>query len=224
MSSERFEDCDDDFKAAMGDIRTDLRVISKRTGEQKKSTIRKLERRAEDAERVLQEMESEAQIAPASFRMSMHSKVVKHRSDLEKAKRELRQASSAASSRDDLLAGGRTYGTQDPAVIEASQRNRLLKGSESLNRASESIARSKQVAAESETIGVETLEELVGQREQLLRAGATVKETDDQVSKAKRILISMGKRVVTDKLIMITIILLELGIIGGVVYWKFFSK
>ena len=41
---------------------------------------------------------------------------------------------------------------------------------------------------------METLEELVGQREQLLRAGATVKETDDQVSKAKRILISMGKR------------------------------
>jgi hypothetical protein len=45
-----------------------------------------------------------------------------------------------------------------------------------------------------EAIGTETLEDLVGQREQLLRAADTVKETDDEVSKAKRILISMGKR------------------------------
>jgi vesicle transport through interaction with t-SNAREs protein 1 len=134
-----------------------------------------------------------------------------------------RQASSAASSRSELLSGNRTYGTQDPAVVQASHRSQLLKGTDSLNRATESIARSKQVAAESEAIGTETLEDLVGQREQLLRAADTVKETDDEVSKAKRILISMGKRVITDKLIMFTIILLELGIIGGVVYWKFFS-
>lgn len=47
-----------------------------------------------------------------------------------------------------------------------------------------------------EAIGTETLEDLVGQKEQLLRAGETVQETDEEVSKAKRILISMGKRYV----------------------------
>jgi len=30
-------------------------------------------------------------------------------------------------------------------------------------------------------------------------------------------------RVMTDKLILIVIILLELGILGGLIYWKFFS-
>ena len=103
-------------------------------------------------------------------------------------------------------------------VVQASHRSQIVKGTESLNRATESIARSKQVAAESgqsrlvvrvmladpsingvlclytEAIGTETLEDLVGQREQLLRAGETVHETDEEVSKAKRILISMGKR------------------------------
>jgi hypothetical protein len=64
----------------------------------------------------LQEMESESQIAPAAFRISMNRKVQKYRGDLDRIKRDLRQASSAASSRSELLSGNRTYGTQDPAV------------------------------------------------------------------------------------------------------------
>ena len=36
-------------------------------------------------------------------------------------------------------------------------------------------------------------------------------------------LFSIFFRVMTNKMILIVIILLELGILGGVVYWKFFS-
>jgi hypothetical protein len=53
MSSERFEDCDDELKSILGELKLDLNVIAKRTGEQKKSTIRKAEARAEDAEHVV---------------------------------------------------------------------------------------------------------------------------------------------------------------------------
>lgn len=53
--------------------------------------------------------------------------------------------------------------------MEASQRARLIQGTQSLNRASESIARSHQIAAETDEVGTEILGELGRQREVLTR-------------------------------------------------------
>ena len=53
--------------------------------------------------------------------------------------------------------------------MEASQRARLVQGTQSLNRATESIARSHQVAAETDEIGTEILGELGRQRDVLVR-------------------------------------------------------
>lgn len=53
--------------------------------------------------------------------------------------------------------------------MEASQRNRLIQGTQSLNRTSESIARSHQIAAETDEVGAEILGELGRQREVLVR-------------------------------------------------------
>ena len=59
--------------------------------------------------------------------------------------------------------------------VEASQRARLVQGTQSLNRATESIARSHQIAAETDEVGTEILGELGRQRDVLVR-------TKDRVS------------------------------------------
>ena len=59
--------------------------------------------------------------------------------------------------------------------MEASQRARLVQGTQSLNRTTDSIARSHQVAAETDEIGTEILGELGRQRDVLVR-------TKDRVS------------------------------------------
>lgn len=53
--------------------------------------------------------------------------------------------------------------------MEATQRNQLIQGTQSLNRASESIARSHQIAAETDEIGTDILGELGRQRDVLTR-------------------------------------------------------
>ena len=58
--------------------------------------------------------------------------------------------------------------------LEASQRSRLLQGTEALNRTSESIARSHQIAAETDQVGTEILGELGRQREVLDRTRTRV--------------------------------------------------
>jgi hypothetical protein len=47
-------------------------------------------------------------------------------------------------------------------------------------------------------------------------------ETDDTVNKAASTLRSMGRRVLTDKLVQGVIVVLELGICGLIVYFRYY--
>ena len=70
-------------------------------------------------------------------------------------------------------------------------------------------------------LGVSILQDLHRQRETIVHAHDTLHGADDNISRARRTLASMSRRVLTNKLIMIGIILLLLGAIGLVVYYKF---
>ncbi|CAG0881833.1 unnamed protein product [Darwinula stevensoni] len=100
----------------------------------------------------------------------------------------------------------------------------LLPTTAILSRTSESIARSQQVASETEQIGTEVIADLGEQREALLRARNRLRDTDTDLGKTRRILRSMYWNVISNKLFLIVIILMEIFILVGLVYWKFFSK
>ncbi|XP_032546207.1 vesicle transport through interaction with t-SNAREs homolog 1B isoform X2 [Chiroxiphia lanceolata] len=105
-----------------------------------------------------------------------------------------------------------------------SQRVLLLQGTDSLNRASQSIERSHRIAAETDQIGTDIIEELGEQREQLERTKSRLVNTSENLSKSRKILRSMSRRVTTNKLLLSIIIILELAILGGVVYYRFFRN
>lgn len=105
-----------------------------------------------------------------------------------------------------------------------SQRALLLQGTESLNNASQSIERSQRIANETEQIGTDIIEELGEQREQLDRTRNRLVNTGENLSRSRKILRAMSRRLVTNKLLLAVIILMELAILGAVVYLKFFRK
>ncbi|KAH0954344.1 hypothetical protein HN011_005992 [Eciton burchellii] len=107
---------------------------------------------------------------------------------------------------------------------EAEHRHVLLEGNAALERSAQSVARSQAVAAESEQIGTEVISELGEQRERLLRAKRRLSQTDDELNKTRKILNVMRLKVLTNKIVLILIILLELVILGITVYLKFFHK
>eukprot|EP00057_Strongylocentrotus_purpuratus_P024443 XP_011678917.1 PREDICTED: vesicle transport through interaction with t-SNAREs homolog 1B [Strongylocentrotus purpuratus] len=128
------------------------------------------------------------------------------------------------SGRDELLSGGMYSAKSDFEAHQDTQKNRVIGGIESLNRTSQSLDRTQRIAAETDEIGVGILDELDGQKEQLIRTRERVEDIDDNLSRSKRILNSMARRVITNKLILSGIILVELAILGVVIWWKFFSK
>lgn len=106
---------------------------------------------------------------------------------------------------------------------DAENRQTLLAGRAVLDRTSQSVQRSQVVAHETEQIGREVVAELGGQRETLLRAKTRLTETDQELDISKRTMRMINKRVLTNKIVLIMIILLEIGIIALTVYLKFFS-
>lgn len=103
---------------------------------------------------------------------------------------------------------------------EERQRSTLLDGRRALERTSDSLARSERTALETEAIGVEVVTNLGTQRETLLRARNRLEDVDQGLSRTQSILNTMTRRVFTNKLLLILIIICECGILGLLIFMK----
>lgn len=104
------------------------------------------------------------------------------------------------------------------------QRRVLMDSRAAIERSNQSVAKSQAIAIETEQIGTEVISELGGQRETLLRAKSRLTDADQELDKSRKILNTMKKRILTNKFVLILIILLEVGILGSVIYLKFFAR
>ncbi|XP_011504153.1 PREDICTED: vesicle transport through interaction with t-SNAREs homolog 1B [Ceratosolen solmsi marchali] len=105
-----------------------------------------------------------------------------------------------------------------------AQQRVLLDSRAAIERSNQSVAKSQAISIQTEQIGTEVISELGEQRESLLRTKSRIIETDQELNKSNKILITMKKRILTNKLVLILIILLEIAILGCTVYIKFFKK
>uniref|UniRef100_A0A6B2EL01 Putative vesicle transport through interaction with t-snares protein 1b n=1 Tax=Phlebotomus kandelakii TaxID=1109342 RepID=A0A6B2EL01_9DIPT len=104
---------------------------------------------------------------------------------------------------------------------EDHNRRTVLEGRAALERTSASLARSNQIAIETEQIGTEIVSDLGEQRESLLRSQRGLQNANDGLSKSRTILRGMQRNVLYNKLTLILIIVLEVFILGGLVFIKF---
>nr|XP_056707400.1 vesicle transport through interaction with t-SNAREs homolog 1B [Euleptes europaea] len=191
--------------------------------EEKKKLLREFEEKQKDANETLREMEEELKFAPVSFQNQMMIKIRTYRRDLAMFQRKMKSTDLGVVP---VVPGDKKYGifseeNQQSTQVQ-SQRVLLLQGTESLNRASQSIERSHQIAAETDQIGTDIIEELGDQREQLERTKSRLVNTNENLSKSRKILRSMSRRLMTNKLLLSVIIILEVAILAGIVYYKFF--
>ncbi|XP_052638396.1 vesicle transport through interaction with t-SNAREs homolog 1B isoform X2 [Harpia harpyja] len=191
--------------------------------QEKKKLIREFDEKQREANETLQEMEEELKYAPLPFRNQMMSKIRAYRRDLSMFQREMRSTDLGPGSQGNMKYGIFSTENEQSTNLQ-SQRVLLLQGTDSLNRASQSIERSHRIAAETDQIGTDIIEELGEQREQLERTKSRLVNTSENLSKSRKILRSMSRRVTTNKLLLSIIIILELAILGGVVYYKFFRN
>ncbi|XP_002166596.2 vesicle transport through interaction with t-SNAREs homolog 1B isoform X1 [Hydra vulgaris] len=216
MSSEKFEDCEDELRLCLGEIQNSLKnKLPNLKGESKKSELRNIEKGIDNAGVQLSRMQEEAQNAPGAYRISFLSKTRDFEMQLKKCRKELARLTSSDK---DTFSG---FEDDEP---KNAQKKQIIKGFESLDRGTESIVRSQIIAAETDELGVGIISDLDTQREALLRTRDKLEKTDAELGKSRRILASLSVRLATNKLLLVIIIIVELAIIGGIVYLRFFKN
>ncbi|XP_026166271.1 vesicle transport through interaction with t-SNAREs homolog 1B [Mastacembelus armatus] len=227
MSSEEFEKLHEIYRSLYEELKLIPERVLKCHGEERKRLVRSFDERLGEAEEVVQGMEEELRAAPSSYRNSMSTKLRLYRRDLGKLQRDMNSSAPSTGSSFRPLEGSRQgiYSSQNQQSTHLqSQRALLLQGTESLNNASQSIERSQRIATKTEQIGTDIIEELGEQREQLERTRDRLVNTGENLSRSRKILRAMSRRLMTNKLLLGIIILMELAILGAVIYLKFFRR
>ncbi|XP_059505211.1 vesicle transport through interaction with t-SNAREs homolog 1B isoform X2 [Stegostoma tigrinum] len=203
MSSEEFEKMHEAFGSVFEELRCQCERLPRYSGEQKRRFLREIDEKVDEANEV------------------MNTEIRSYRKDVSKLQQDVR--SNGYGLRTDVKYTEYSAANEQ-SNYSSAQRALLLQGTDSLNRATQSIDRSHRIAAETDQIGSDIIEELGGQREQLERSKDRLINTGENLSRSRKILRSMSRRVMTNKLLLGIIILLEVVILAAVIYFKFFHK
>lgn len=178
----------------------------------------------ESAQETLDQMELEVKSHSGPQKAKLNTRLRHLKSDLDKLHGDFRKAKSALHSdlgaaKADLFAG---YG-EDPELASMDQRTRLLASTDRQMESSRRLEAAKRTAAETEEIGASILADLSTQRGTIMRAKDHVRVADDNVGRSTRVIRSMQRRVATDRLIQMFMILILLTTIGIILYYSFLA-
>jgi len=154
---------------------------------------------------------------------SLLSKIKGYENDLGKTKISLRKATMqlrANSDRDSLFIGGLR---DDHLGYSMDQRERLLSQTERLERTKAEISGAIATANQTVEIGIEVMANLEEQKGTMSGILGKLGHVNENLGRAKKIMRTMGRRVITNKLIMAIIILVLILAVCLIIYIKFFS-
>uniref|UniRef100_H2YLK9 t-SNARE coiled-coil homology domain-containing protein n=1 Tax=Ciona savignyi TaxID=51511 RepID=H2YLK9_CIOSA len=185
--------------------------------EERQKLEREVNRKYSQAEVYIKDLENEIYQAPISFQAGMNREIKQLKFDLESIILNLQHKSSYMRQ----ASYGRGSTSRYSSNHQEKGQSNMLFGQQSMQRASESITRSKIIAAESEDIGNEVLNNLGQQREQLHNTRDRLEHTDTELSRTARLLRSINVNILSNKIFLICLIFLELGVIGYLIYRDF---
>ncbi|KAK3026237.1 hypothetical protein RJ639_040522, partial [Escallonia herrerae] len=188
-------------------------------GEQKKQKVSEIKVRVDEAEALIRKMDLEARSLQPNVRAVLLAKLREYKSDLNNLKSEVKRIASSnlnQAARDELLESGMA----DAQTVSADQRSRLLTSTERLNKSSDRVRDSRKTMLETEELGVSILHDLHQQRQSLLHAHGTLHGVDDNISKSKKILTAMSRRMSRNKWLIGSIVVVLVLALILILYFK----
>ncbi|VFR01207.1 unnamed protein product [Cuscuta campestris] len=164
-------------------------------------------------------MDLEARSLQQNVKATLLIKLREYKNDLNNLKSEVKRITSAnvnQAARDELLESGMA----DAKMVSTDQRQRLMMSTERLNQSSDRIREGRKVMLETEELGVSILHDLHQQRQSLLHAHNTLHGVDDNISRSKKILTNMSRRMNRNKWIIGSIVAVLVIAIILILYFK----
>jgi vesicle transport through interaction with t-SNAREs protein 1 len=211
-TSEMFASYEEDYKRNVASIKE--RLASSKSCSDAGEASRRLQELMKDiteTDQILRQMELEVKTMP-SKKSDIGPKVRGYRADLQSFSAEVR-AQSESNSRKQLFTDGSGEHTRE-------HEDRYRSSSQKIRESTSRVEEAKRTAMETENIGIEIMSDLRSQRETILRTRDHVRDVDSNLSRSRQLLISMGKRAATNKLILSGVIVMLVLAIIYVLYTK----
>lgn len=107
---------------------------------------------------------------------------------------------------------------------EDDPRRSLLGDTDKLNAATEILKKARQTAAETEDLGNQTLSDLEANREIIERAHARLPGVNENVNRGERVMKSIKRRIITNRILCALTTIICLGLIGLIIYLSYFDN
>jgi len=179
------------------------------------------ERLIEEANQILLHMEQCMRTATRERARRMETKIKNYTQDVNRLKRDLQSSSLLGSTSSPSLRNNKLDGYDN---TEFDPRNQILSGQQVLEDSNERLLNSHRIAIETEAIGGEVLGDLYVQRQQLEKARDGLGTIDDNMTRSRKILSSMTRRIATNKLILAFIIVALFAANCLIIYFKWIRK
>ncbi|KAG8823555.1 hypothetical protein FRC17_009294 [Serendipita sp. 399] len=216
-----FDSYEADFRHTLEGLKEKLETAG--TGEQRKSALRRAMIDIDEAEDLISQMEVETQGMPQSIRPQYVGRIKSAKTELGRWRNTAKEVQTA-SSRDALLGGipnaDDPYGTLDNG--SASDRARLLAGTQSLADSTKRLQDSQRVALETEELGSDILRTLRVQREQIEHSRDMLGGAENNVDRADKTLKGMVRTMYKQRFLTSAIVVVLVLLVLFILWRKLF--
>ena len=197
-------------------VRQALQEASMAGPRDRPSLLSRAEEGVDTCQRLVRDVQREAESAPVHLRLPQRARSLG--ADVTRLSREVQSARLLGDS------GGGGGGGWGNGGSSDDPRQGLLSNQSRLDGASDSLMNAQRIAEDSHNLGTNILGDMYGQREQLENVRGNVEHVEDGITRSRKILSSMGRRVVTNNVILAFIILVLFVAICAVAYFRWINK
>ncbi|XP_064402878.1 vesicle transport through interaction with t-SNAREs homolog 1B-like [Halichondria panicea] len=216
MSSEKLERCCDELKALLDNIQDSITYqLPKKLGDDHRRSLSVLNGKIDEAQALYGEIQSELGRAPVGYQHQLAGRVSQYKESIASLRR---QVNGGSSLREQLF----SRQDEDPYQSDG-EKSRLLGNTETLKRASASVGRAQAISAQTDEVAVTIMEDLDDQKASLLRTRNNLTTIDGELGRTSGLLRSIVCKSVQNRLLLVIVIICEIIILAGVIYWKFIS-
>jgi len=187
------------------------------TGEKKKQLLNRTESYIAEAQDIVNKMKRDSRNDNSNQLdnkiKSAQNNINKFKSLLSQERRNLR-----VNERTQLL--GDSSGSFDYNISDMDQRTRLLYNTQRIYDMNSRFEGTQRLAEEAESVGSDTLQSLLQQRQQIVRTNNSLNETQDGIGISGRYLVAIQKNEKIMKLLFILLVVIILVVIGLAIYLK----
>jgi vesicle transport through interaction with t-SNAREs protein 1 len=215
--STRFDALDKEYNQLIQKVETNVASLAQQTPEDRSRLEKEVKADLVNAESLISQLDFEVRGMQSTHRQAMSRRCQTYREDVKKLREGARKAiasASEAASRDKLMELGES----------GRQRQQMESSTQRLNNSTERIQRAKQQVVEIEDTGLAIATELEAQRSKIEHARGGIGEANLIISKSKRLLHGMVRRMKQNKVLMYFIIVALFVMIVCIVYFKWIKK